>query len=57
VFRNNDAVVVTGLANKTQVVTSALLAPTPGMLVKAIKPKSTLTKSDKSTSNKRVNKS
>lgn len=39
VYRNNDVVVVTGLSNETRVITSALLAPTPGTLVKAIKQK------------------
>lgn len=41
VYRNNEVVIVTGLPNKTRVITSALLAPTPGTLVKAIKQKST----------------
>lgn len=38
VHRNNEYVVVTGLENATQIVTSALVAPTPGVPVKALKP-------------------
>ncbi len=43
IYRNNDVVIITGLPNKTRVVTSALLAPTPGTLVKAIKQSTTKT--------------